>query len=326
MSLMSKLRSLLTSHAPEQEAEAEPVRAAPREESPAAPSAAVLEPDLLDLPRDHPVFRLHQSIESGEERLPAPGLRLDREGVLPAETVKREKGRLRTNLSKACGDRLKEVTRREAAARRAAQDPSDGPAGEQPPLDAEARVFLSSDSLYAWLFALPPTRGGKPLSGQMIQQALADRGVRWGLNTELLGGLCQAEDRYFTLHLVAAGRPAVNGENGKVLDHFPRSAQHLLEPDENDRVDYTSLNLVRSVEKGQEICRLVPPTDGEPGRTVLDQEVAAKRGRSVTLPRGKNTQISEDGLSLLSSLDGHLEFSGNCFHVKPVWDVSGKYM
>lgn len=319
MSLRSKLRSLLYSAVPEKEGKKEPAQAAPEVESPPAPLPVILDPDLLDMPQDHPVFRLYQL--SGASELPAPSLRLDRDGVLPAEVLKREKGRVRTALNAAGSDRLKELSRREAAAQRAAQTPSG--AQEPPPLDAAPRIFLSSDSLYAWLLVFPPAGQGEELSEQLLQRALADRGIRWGLDTQLLQCLCQAEDRYFTLHLIAAGRPAVNGENGKVEDRFPRSTRQLLEPDENDQVDYASLNLVRSVEKGQEICRLIPPTEGEPGRTVLDQDIPAKSGRSVSLPKGKNTQISEDGLSLISSLDGHLEYSGNCFHVKPVWDVPG---
>ena len=324
MSLRSKLRSLLHSAAPEQEEEKEPVQAAPEVERPAPPPPVVLDPDLVDLPREHPIFRLHQLTEANAEWLPAPSLRLDPDGVLPPEVVKREKGRVRGSLNKICSDRMKEITRREAAAQRAAQAPPGAKSQEPPPpLDAEAHVFLSSDYLYAWLHIHPPVEPGEAVSEALLHRALADQGVRWGVDTQLLQRLCQAEDRYFTLHLVAVGKPPVNGENGKVVDRFPRSTQQLLEPDENDQVDYASLNLVRSVEKGQEICRLVHPTEGEPGRTVLDQEISAKSGRAVTLPKGKNTHISEDGLSLLSSLDGHLEYSGNSFHVKPVWDVPG---
>ena len=95
MSLRSKLRSLLHSAAPEQEEEKEPVQAAPEVERPAPPPPVVLDPDLVDLPREHPIFRLHQLTEANAEWLPAPSLRLDPDGVLPPEVVKREKGRVR---------------------------------------------------------------------------------------------------------------------------------------------------------------------------------------------------------------------------------------
>ena len=67
------------------------------------------------------------------------------------------------------------------------------------------------------------------------------------------------------------------------------------------RVDYTALNLIHNVKQGQEICRLIKPTEGEPGRTVLDTEIPAKSGKSVPLPKGRNTEISEDGTLLVAS-------------------------
>ena len=88
-------------------------------------------------------------------------------------------------------------------------------------------------------------------------------------------------------------------------------------------MDYTALNLIHNVKEGQEICRLIRPTEGEPGRTVLDQEVPAKSGKSVPLPKGRNTEISEDGDTLIASMPGHVEFAGSTFQVKPVLDIDG---
>ena len=97
----------------------------------------------------------------------------------------------------------------------------------------------------------------------------------------------------------------------------------MLEVDEYDQVDYTALNLIHNVKEGQEICRLIRPTEGEPGRTVLDQEIPAKSGKSVALPKGRNTEISEDGDALVALADGHVEFTGRSFQVKPVLDIPG---
>ena len=35
---------------------------------------------------------------------------------------------------------------------------------------------------------------------------------------------------------------------------------------------------------------------------MLDEEIPAKSGKSVPLPKGKNTEISEDGVQLLASI------------------------
>ena len=43
----------------------------------------------------------------------------------------------------------------------------------------------------------------------------------------------------------------------------------------------------------------------------------------MPLPRGKNTEISEDGTQLVASIAGSVDFTGNVFQVKPVLEVPG---
>ena len=88
-------------------------------------------------------------------------------------------------------------------------------------------------------------------------------------------------------------------------------------------VDYMSLNFIRNVSKGEPICRIFAPTDGVPGRTVLDRELTAVDGKKASAPVGRNTELSEDGSELLASMTGHVEFSGRSFQVKPVLEIAG---
>ena len=88
-------------------------------------------------------------------------------------------------------------------------------------------------------------------------------------------------------------------------------------------MNYAALNLIHNVKEGQEICRLIRPTEGEPGCTVLGQEIPAKSGKSVPLPKGRNTELSDDEDALVASVSGHVEFTGRSFQVKPVLDIDG---
>lgn len=71
------------------------------------------------------------------------------------------------------------------------------------------------------------------------------------------------------------------------------------------------------------ICRIIPPTDGIPGQTVQGKAVTAKNGKPAAAPKGRNTALSEDGRTLVSTIAGHVEFSGRSFQVKPVLDIPG---
>ena len=95
------------------------------------------------------------------------------------------------------------------------------------------------------------------------------------------------------------------------------------EADEHGRVDYFHLNLVQNVEKGQPICQIVPPVEGIPGRNVLDEEIPCKEGKMPVLPKGRNTEASEDGMQLLAVKAGRVEFSGRSFLVKSVLEIGG---
>ena len=247
---------------------------------------------------------------------------MDEDGVLPPELLEKEKNRLQSSLKSVCGTRLKAAkgrTRGKHSKKKAEEAPEEEPLI----LDARPWFYLSSDKLYAWMLVFPPVGQGEELTRDMIYQALAAQGISYGLNTALLDRAAHDRDRYFNLYLVAQGKPAFDGRNGNIVDYFPRELQRTLEVDEFGQVDYTALNLICNVKEGQEICRLIRPTEGEPGRTVLDQEVPAKSGKAVPLPKGRNTEVSEDGDALLASIPGHVEFSGRNFQVKPVLDIDG---
>jgi hypothetical protein len=349
MSLKKKLKKLLSASEHKKEAEQEAhglQHHAPAEEpQPETGESVPFQNEaLLELPQEHPLYQLYNLRRRDGGSLPSPRLCLDEDGELPSEMIRREKVRLRTVVNKECNARLKEARGKKGQGKDKNNGKSkDKPAGkdaekddgkarkkagekkeaEPVVLDARPCFFLSADKLYAWVFVLPPVGAGEELSRDMLYRAMVQQGISYGVNTRLADRLSHDEHKYFTLYPIAKGKPAFDGENGNIIDRFPRVIERVLEVDEYDQVDYTALNLIRNVKQGQEICRLIKPTEGEPGRTVLDQEVPAKSGKSVPLPKGRNTEISEDECSLLASISGHVEYTGHSFQVKPVLDIPG---
>lgn len=327
MSLKEKLTSLLFGQKPEDTQEDGP----PKEGEPAgsdspeeAEGLSFIEEDpaLLKLSADHLIYQLYNLWRKEAGYLPAPRLSLDEDGTLPPELVQREKNRLQSVFKGVCGFRLKAIQNGKRGRR--GKDKEKEPVEEEPlGLDAYPWIFISSDRLYAWMLVFPPVGVGREVSRDMVYEALEEQGVTYGLETRLLDRIAHDENRYFNLYLVARGKPAFDGKNGNIVDYFPRVIERVLQVDEFDQVDYTALNLIHNVKEGQEICRLIRPTEGDPGRTVLDQEIPAKSGKSVPLPKGRNTEISEDGDALVALTAGHVEFTGRSFQVKPVLDIDG---
>ena len=329
MSIKDKLTSFLLGNRAAKTAD-EPAQAEPEaavEAVPEAPPEQTANPALLVLPSDHQLNRLYNLRWKESGSLPSPRLCLDEDGVFPADMIKREKNRLQTVLTGICGARLKEARgggKKSGGKRKKQGEKAPEPEEVLPPcLDALPCFFVSSDKLYAWVIVFPPVGEGEEVSRDILRLGLAEQGITYGVDMRMVEHIPRDESRYFNLFLIAKGKPAFNGQNGNIIDNFPRVIERVLEVDEYDQVDYTALNLINNVEEGQEICHLIKPTEGEPGRTVLDEEIPARSGKSVPLPKGRNTEISEDGVQLLATIAGHVEFTGRSFQVKPVLDIPG---
>ena len=326
MSLKNKLTELLFGSKPEAAKEEESLQEQGHtpETVSELPSGGIADPAVLDLPEEHPVYQLYNLRRKEKGYLSSPRICLDEDGVLPEEVVQQERNRLRTALLSMSAARLKEVRGKKKKGGKAEKKKEEEPAENQPLVfDALPRFFLSADKLYAWVIVFPPVGEGAELSREILYQAMLEQGISYGVDSQLANRLPRDKDVYFHLYLIARGKPAFNGTNGNIVDSFPRTVTRVLEVDEFDRVDYTALNLIHNVKQGEEICRLIKPTEGEPGRTVLDTEIPAKSGKPVPLPKGRNTEISEDGLLLVASIAGDVEFTGHSFQVKPVLDIPG---
>ena len=289
----------------------------PKEAAPPAKSEA--DPFRMNLPPDHAVNRLSRLWREQVGWQASPSFRFEGPGgedVMPAGQAKQELARLLLTVNATANQRLGRACPKGAPRE-----------GEHPPprpiLDAQAVAFVSGDRLTAWVFAYPPVGGGKELSRGMLTQALADKQVTYGLNQDLLDTLPDSPERYFHLYLAAQGKPAVHGKDGHIVDLFARRPERKLVVDEYNRVDYAAISFIQNAAEGDVICRVIAPTAGEDGKTVLGQDLPARNGRPAAVPKGRNTALTEDGAALVATKTGHVEFNGRTFQVRPVLEIEG---
>lgn len=285
-----------------------------RERTPSGPIAPPLA-DIarLDLPPEHSLHRLWNLRLEQAGWLPSPRLVLmsgqDPEPLTHAE-VEKELPRLRLAVTSSSNQRIaKALPKKE-----------DDPA---PVMDAMPTVFITRDQLTAWLLVFPPVGDGREVTREMLRQALDAAQVRFGVDEGLLDSLPGRQDKYFHLLLIARGTPPVHGKDGGIVDLFHREIVREVVVDEFDQVDYTALNLVQNVEEGEAICRIIPSLNGTPGTTVMGGVIPAKDGKPAAVPKGRNTELSEDGSKLVATRSGHVEYSNRTFQVKPVLEIGG---
>ncbi len=289
-----------------------PEAVTPQPEEAAAPPSPEARPTALELSPEHDLYLLWSLYSQQTGRVPEPCLDLA-EGLTPEQEspdgeLSQELSRLEGFASRTARARVTELLREDGA--------------PPPDLDAEVRVFLPVRRMTAWVLVYPPSGSGGGVSAGMVRDALQKAGVRFGVDDSMAERLPELPDRYFHLFLAARGQPPVHGRDGYVVDLFSRDPIQTLKEDDDGRVDFTSLGLFQNAKKGDIICHIVPPTLCRDGTTVLGQPVRAREGKPPVIPKGRNTELSGDGNDLIAVIEGHVEFGGRNFQVKPVLEIN----
>ncbi len=299
---------------------------------------SVFNPASLQLPSEHPVNKLWALWTEQKGRVPFPDLCLEGSSghreIISRNELQRELGRLSKQITSTAEARLKEAVHKEQEAmegqskegdvsKENLSDLTDGNAEEKqaPRLHAQAEIFTARNQMAAWLFIYPPVGEGREIDRDMLVQALKENDIEFGVDEALLDRLPEDPDRYFHLFFAAEGLPPVHGKDGYVIDRFPRSKKREMTVNEAGQVDYSELNLVNNADQGDVICQIVEPTEGIHGRNIFDKQLPARDGKKAAVPKGRNTELSEDGSALIATKPGHVEFDGRNFQVKPVMDI-----
>ena len=186
-------------------------------------------------------------------------------------------------------------------------------------IDALVNVMVTPDKMKASIAIVPPD-GGRMLTLEEIIDVLLKNGVVYGINKSTLQSLVEYPV-YNQMIAIAEGLPPVNGQNGSIEYAFDVNIDRKPTILEDGRVDFRDLNLINSVAKGQILCTLVPPSPGKPGKTVTGIDVPALNGKPAALPKGKNVGNSEDGHSLLATIDGQVVLIDGKINVFATYEV-----
>jgi uncharacterized protein len=163
-----------------------------------------------------------------------------------------------------------------------------------------------------------------PLTAEDAREALRNSGVLEGIHEDRLIKLFE-EARFDQEVLVAEGRPPKDGEDAWVEFFFDAKREFQPKEDSDGRIDYHDVSFFASVAKGDKLCLLHPPTQGETGSSVTGMEIAPKSGRDRLLPQGSNTEVSpHDPNLLLASENGCVTLNKTKFvEVTPRLQIKG---
>ena len=185
-------------------------------------------------------------------------------------------------------------------------------------------VEMSKDKMLGVMWFEEPKNGGNRLSENDIRAAISTKGIAAGLDEELINTICK-ERQYNYKYIIAKGKAAVDGSDGSIEFKFDTASLKEFKPRLNDdgTVDFRNLDVVRNVKKGDILAVKIPATQGEDGFNIIGQNIKAKKGKEARIPKGRNTAILEDGLTLVADVDGKLEYDDHNVYINTVYTLNG---
>lgn len=187
-------------------------------------------------------------------------------------------------------------------------------------IDCIYEISVTQDSMEAHLTVIPP-KGGRGVNLDDIFEQLKIKNIKFGVLEEEIKSIANNKI-YNNSILIAKGKPPINGEDAILKYHFDTSNERKVCISDDGKVDFRELSLIKNVNENQILVTMIPSTKGVNGQNVYGEDVQAKDGKKVNLPRGKNVAITEDGLSLISTIKGEVKLVDNKVSVFPVYEVN----
>ncbi len=162
----------------------------------------------------------------------------------------------------------------------------------------------------------------RKISESMILFLLKKRGITHGIIAEAIKSM--VEQKIFdTAVEVARATPPENGQDAtielKVLVN-PEIHPHIRE---NGSVDYRNIQTFTSVSMDQVLAIKTFPTKGTPGISVNGKPIPPLAGKDKQLPRGRNTEIVDEGKMLVATKTGIICLEGYLLSVVELLHISG---
>ncbi len=192
-----------------------------------------------------------------------------------------------------------------------------------PPVDAKIIASISDNKIEGYLTIEPPYNDGAAPTLEQMKVTLSDYSISYNVNLDKLKEI-EAEPIYNKKILIATGVAHINGEDGTFSFKVDTEKKDIApKKNEDDTVDYHDLDTVLNVKKGQTLCVITMPTTGTSGTSVKGNILMQKKGKPVPSLLGKNTELSDDGTTILSKIDGQVEFKGKKINVSEVLFIKG---
>ena len=168
-------------------------------------------------------------------------------------------------------------------------------------------VTISKDVMAASILLRAPQAGDGPITFEEVMDELKENEVTFGIDAAAVRKAVE-ECTYNAPIRVAVGRLPERGAHASFVYNFDTSLTRKPKEGSDGLIDYRDISFIQNIEKGAVLATKVPPTPGKPGVNVKGKEIKGADGHDIPFKNGVNTEVSSDGLSLLATASGAIQF------------------
>lgn len=192
------------------------------------------------------------------------------------------------------------------------------PAQPENIINERVEVTTSSDNMEGFMMLYPP-RGGSLLTEDEILESIKNT-IKYGLDENKVKSAIK-QRCYYNKVLIASGLNPINGNDAFIKHEFNNDKSLKPEVLADGKVDFRNLDIISNVQKNQTLSVKSPSTEGQPGYDVYGRLIPQIKGKDCSFKYGKNIILSEDGLKLISSIDGQACLEGDKVTVHETYEV-----
>lgn len=188
---------------------------------------------------------------------------------------------------------------------------------------SEMEVFkltVSPDKMSAIARFYPPSNMGASLRKEDIVNDLKHKGIAAGIQENEISRFL-SEHHYCSDYEIALGKKPVQGSDAFIEYFFNTDPNLKPALNEDGTVDFYNLNVISKCKAGQVLATLHPEVKGEPGYNVEGERLPAREVVRKRLRFGKNIKLTEDQLSIISEIDGHVSLIDDLVTVTNTYEV-----
>ena len=179
-------------------------------------------------------------------------------------------------------------------------------------------VTVSPEGEEAHLKVFPPHVGDDQLTAEKIRDALEKAKVEKGIFYDVIKRVLAEKIENKTV-LVAKGKPCIHGRDGQI-DFMLEDSEARVRVEDNV-ADYKEMNLIKNVQEGDLIGKIILPTKGEDGFAVSGKVLKGKNGTRAKFRVGKNAQLNEDGTEIYAEKPGYVVVTAERISVENVLEL-----